>query len=49
MRFRVVDGAAINRRGGVYGPGEEFDATGDEAQELLESGMVERVDKPKSK
>lgn len=47
MRFRVVDGATITRGVTTYAGGDEFDATGDDAQDLLASGLVERVDKPK--
>lgn len=47
MRFKVVEGAVLNRGGAVYAAGEEIEATGDDAKELLASGLVEQIDKPK--
>lgn len=47
MRFRVVDGAQVQRGPAVYTGGEEFEATGDEAKEWQASGLVVRVDEPK--
>lgn len=49
MKFRVNDGQQVQRGSATYTAGEEFDATGDEAQALLASGLVTRVDKPKAK
>lgn len=49
MRFRVEPGQVVDRRGDVYAEGEEFEATGDEAQSFLADERVSRVDKPKSK
>lgn len=49
MRFRVLEGQQIQRGAATYTAGEEFEATGDEAQAYLDSGLVERVDKPKAK
>lgn len=43
LRFRVVDGHTLQRGNAVYAGGEEFDAGGDEADELLESGLVDLV------
>ena len=48
MRFRVNDGHQVQRGVRTYGPGEEFEATGDEAKALETGGQVTRVDKPKS-
>jgi hypothetical protein len=47
MRFRVNDGASYMRGTMTFGPGEEFEATGEEAKVLEKSGDVTRVDKPK--
>ena len=49
MRFRVNDGVQLQRGHATYTGGEEFEATGEEAQDLLKSGMVARVDEPAPK
>lgn len=49
MRFRVIDGAQVQRGPATYTAGEEFEATGDEAKDWLASGLVERVDQPAKK
>lgn len=48
MRFRVNDGATFMRGSATYSPGEEFDATGDEAKALEKNDAVTRVDAPKA-
>lgn len=45
MRFRVEPGQVVDRRGDVYVTGEEFEATGDEAQRWQRDDRVSRVDK----
>lgn len=47
MRFRVNDGASYMRGTMTFAAGEEFEATGDEAKDLLKSGDVTRVDAQK--
>lgn len=46
LRFRVEPGQVVDRHGDVYVEGEEFDATGDEAQQWQRDERVSRVDKP---
>lgn len=49
MRFRVLPGMTVQRGPATHTEGEEFEATGDEAQDLLRSDLVERVDEPQKK
>lgn len=46
MRFRVVEGRQLQRGPATYTPFEEFEAEGDEAEALLASDLVVRVDRP---
>jgi hypothetical protein len=49
MRFRVNPGQQVHRGVATYAAGEEFDATGDDARALLDSGLVTRIDKPRQR
>lgn len=46
MRFKVNEGQQVQRGPATYTAGEEFEATGDEAQVWLKSDLVSRVDEP---
>jgi hypothetical protein len=45
VKFRVAEGQTVQKGVATYSEGEEFEATGDEAQAWLSDGRVERVDK----
>jgi hypothetical protein len=43
VKLQVADGTQVNMDGHVYGPGETFEASWDEAELLLKAGYAKKV------